>query len=132
MKAVALLFLFPVMSFASNQSLTCYGTNQQANLQLEFGARSSASVTINDEGTEYEAELPSRTENKREGTVTYSNPRKKFSVTIPRRWEDRGFERFSKHDRKYGFEISEQVDFTYAVRGRQQSITVSECESDSD
>lgn len=132
MKALTFLFLFPTLALASNQSLTCYGTNQQANLQLEFGAHSSASVTINDEGSEYEAELPRREENKREGTVTYSNPRKKFSVTIPRRWEDRGFDRFSKHDRRYGHEISELVEFTYAVRGRQQTIVVSECESDSD
>lgn len=117
-------------AFASNQSISCYGRYETANLQLEFLGEgiSHASVSMRVEEDTYEAELPKRKVNRAKGTVTYSQTRGPIKVTIPLRWEDRGFERFSKHDAR-GSEISEQTDFQYA---RGQTLSISECESDVD
>lgn len=126
MKFVLMLSLFaPAMAFASNQNLTCLGINQSGTLYLEFGAVKSASVEINDEGTKYSGKLNVRQENRRDGTVTYKQKRGTLSVTIPKTWEDRGFDSFSKHD-KNGYQITEMTSFKF---GKGQSLSISECES---
>jgi hypothetical protein len=132
--AITIALLCP-FALASNQSLSCYGINQEANLQLEFGGsnRTVPSVTINDEGQIYEANLPRKRTNRAAGTVTYSQARGPIKVTIPLSWLDRGFDRFSKHDRQRGFEISELTKFVFnRVNGIDRSIVISECQSDSD
>lgn len=128
MKAAFLIFLFPAFAHASNQNITCYGTEQQGTLYLEFGVRPSASAEINDEGKTYSADLKVRVENAADGTVTYKQKRGSIRVTIPKIWEDHGFDRFSKHQ-KNGYQITEMTKFEF---GKGQSLAITECESSVD
>lgn len=123
--ALLLSLLLPASAFASVQNLTCLGVNQSGTLYLEFGVVKSASVEINDEGKKYRGKLNVRQENRRKGTVTYKQKKGSLSVTIPKIWEDRGFESFTKDD-KNGYQITEMTSFNF---GKGQSLNISECES---
>lgn len=135
MKFLILLAFVPTMAWAGNQTISCFGLSQTADLEIEFtdGKESSILLEIVDGDELHEAALTKRRENRRDGTVNYSDSKGRIKATIPLAWVNKRFPRFSKHDQVRGSEITEQTKFSYSYRpGKDISLNLWECESSLD